>query len=253
MNILWQLADWQRALGGAMIGAILGSFIGALCSRWPAGQSVLTGRSQCSACAKIVPPHELVPVLSFLALGGRCSRCDSHIARSQLAAEIGAMTIGAAAFLELPPDDAARYCVMGWMLLPIAILDYKHLWLPARLTFVLALLGICSALLPGSGDDWRVQIAMALICWAALEMLRLFYLRARGVEGMGKGDPKLLAALALWTPPAALPLLLLLASAAGLAFALLIGSREKDGNPKIPFGAFLAGSALIVNWPGAYL
>jgi leader peptidase (prepilin peptidase) / N-methyltransferase len=249
LDVFLYLVDWQRAICGATLGAIFGSFIGALVSRWPAGNSILSGRSACDSCGSQLRFGELIPVISFLVQNGCCRKCGSAIGRSQLFAEISAMAIGTLAFLILPPGIALRYALFGWLLLPLCILDYKHLWLPEKLIAILAIAGIGSGMLLTNGYDWRVQFVAALLCWAILEGVRRAYLLLRGVDGMGRGDPKLLAALALWTPPLDLPMLLLGASGLGLMYALIIRVRDANSNPKLPFGAFLGIAAIAINWP----
>ncbi len=246
------LADWQRALGGAVLGAIFGSFIGALVSRWPMGASIVTGRSACDGCGSNLRLGELIPVISFLLQNGQCRKCRSAIGRSQLFAELYAMTIGAAAFLMLPPENALRYALFGWLILPLCILDFKYLWLPDKLILFLAITGIASGMMLTSGYDWQTQIVAALFCWVLLEAVRKGYFMLRKADGMGGGDPKLLAALALWIPPLDLPLLLLSASGLGLVYALYVRVQERNNNPKLPFGAFLGIAAMAIIWPVRY-
>ena len=253
MDALLLLTDWQRAAGGAILGAVLGSFIGALCSRWPDGQSVASGRSQCDGCGAELRLRELIPILSFYAQDGRCARCKSPIGRSQLFAELAAMTIGAAAFFALPAQDAVWFAIMAWLLLPLLMLDFLYLWLPTKLVAILAIAGLVCGLFMTDNYDWRVSVVAAAICWAALAGIRIFYKKFRGVEGMGAGDPKLLAALALWTSPTDLPLLLLMASGIGLVYALALMMGNRNSEPKLPFGTFLALAAMVINWPISYI
>ena len=252
MDVWLNLVDWQRALCGAVLGAIFGSFIGALCSRLPAGRSIASGRSCCAGCGAELRFWELIPVLSFYTQNGRCVRCKSPIGRSQLFAELAAMVIGAVSFLALPVKEALWFAIMGWMLLPLLILDFKYLWLPTKLTAILAITGLVLGSLFIGNYDWRISVAAAAICWAALESIRVFYFKFRGIEGMGAGDPKLLAALALWTEAADLPMLLLTASGIGLTYAVILRAINKASDPKLPLGTFLAIAAMVINWPAGY-
>ncbi len=248
MEALAYLPDWWRALGGAMLGAILGSFIGALCSRWPAGLSIMAGRSRCDGCRAELKMGQLIPVISFLAQDGRCSTCNAPIGGAQIFAEVAAMAIGAAAFLWLPTDNAMRFALMAWLLLPLIILDFEHLWLPSSLVAVFAIIGLASGLLLSSDYDRVMHLAGAAICWLFLEGIRLLYKRMRGADGMGAGDPKLLAALALWIAPMHLPLLLLAASGLGLVYAVVGHFRHNLIENKLPFGAFLAIAGIAIYW-----
>ena len=253
MEILTSLADWQRALAGSVLGAIIGSFIGALCSRWPAGQSILTGRSRCEGCNSDLGILELIPVISFLSQNGRCKRCGSFIGRTQLFAEIAAMAIGGAVFLFLPPLEAINLALLGWLLLPLIILDFEYFWLPDKLLAILGLTGLTAGILCKEGYDWQLHIVAAIISWLALSSIRCVYQLLRQTEGMGAGDPKLFAALAVWILPENLPMLILGASILGLAFALLQRPLPTAAGQQLPFGTFLGISAIVMTAAGPLL
>lgn len=234
----------------ALAGLILGSFIATLVLRWPAGRSVL-GRSQCDACGRPLGGFDLVPLLSALAARGRCRTCSVPIDRFHSRVEAGAALIGAVALALMPGTTGWLWALFGWLLLPLALLDARHFWLPDRLNALLAVAGLLlagplfeAALL----DRWIGAVAggivLAFLAWA--------YRRTRGAEGMGGGDPKLVAAIGCWTGWQALPLLLLLASAGGIGWAIL---AQRKGDPSlaerpVPFGVFLciAAFAAVPVW-----
>jgi leader peptidase (prepilin peptidase) / N-methyltransferase len=239
---------WFWIVGGGLLGAILGSFIGALCSRWPAGRSVMMGRSQCDGCGKILGVAELIPILSFLWQRGRCKQCNAAVDSMQLIAEISAAAIGGLGFVFLEPTQAIYFVIMGWLLLPLIILDYRYLWLPNLLILLLALAGpIAGYFLNPDYDIWR-QILTAIIAFAALEALRRGFRWLRGREGMGAGDPKLFAAIALWIAPLLLPYILLIASLLGLIAILLLPKDIDKLTYKLPLGMMFGIAAIIVQF-----
>lgn len=227
----------------AVIGLILGSFIATLVLRWPAGRSVL-GRSRCDGCQRPLGAMDLVPLLSAFGLRGRCRRCDAPIDRFHTHVEVGAALIGGLALAFLPGTAGWLWALFGWLLLPLALLDARHFWLPDRLNAVLAVAGLLLAgpLLGASLlDRWIGAVgggaALALIAWG--------YRRARGGDGMGGGDPKLVAAIGCWLGWQALPLVLLLASLGGVVWAL-IGQQKRDqplAQRPVPFGVFACTAA----------
>ena len=73
-------------LSAMVLGAVIGSFLGAALVRLPDGRSVLTGRSMCDTCDKELAPAELIPIVSWVIQGGKCRECGSAIDRWQLAA-----------------------------------------------------------------------------------------------------------------------------------------------------------------------
>ncbi len=241
------LPPWLLVLGGGILGAILGSFIGALVTRWPDGRSVLSGRSSCDSCGAQLAWHELFPLLSFLLSKGRCRHCNAVIGRVHFSAELLAALIGAAAFALLPPITAFWAALLGWLLLPLLLLDFRHLWLPTGLILLLALAGLIRLLLMGDLEATGLSLLAAAFAYAALELIRVGYRKYRGIEGMGAGDPRLLGAIMLWIEPFQLPFLLLMASLFGLALVLLY-RRDVTERAKlqIPFGSCLAVAAWLL-------
>lgn len=235
----------------ALIGLVLGSFIATLVLRWPAGRSLL-GRSQCDSCQRPLSAPDLVPLLSALLWRGRCRICKAPIDPFHGRVEMGSAVIGIIALAFLPGTAGWLWALFGWMLLPLALLDARHFWLPDRLSALLAITGLLLAgPLLGTPllDRWIGALAgggvLALIAWA--------YRRARGIDGMGGGDPKLAAAIGAWIGWQALPLMLLLASLGGIVWALI---AQRKGDPPLterraPFGVFActAAFAAVPLWP----
>lgn len=245
---MWMLDALPVAAGAglaALVGMVLGSFIAALVLRWPQGRSVLRGRSHCDACHAPLTARDLVPLLSILWLRGRCRRCGARIDPFHLHVELGAALIGAIALAVMPGTGGWLWALFGWLLLPLALLDARHMWLPDALNAVLALAGLLVAgpLLGASlFDRWIAAVAGG----GGLAAIASLYRRYRGADGMGGGDPKLVAAIGCWIGWQALPLLLLLASLGGLGWAM-VTQRKGDGplaSRTVPFGAF----ACIAAW-----
>lgn len=235
------MPGWAWALGGAGLGAIIGSFLATIVVRWPRGESVLRGRSHCDGCGRTLTALELVPVLSALLQRGRCRTCGAAIDRDHLAVEVGAAAIGAAAFGFAPGLAGAGWAVFGWLLLTLAALDVKHLWLPDRLTAPLAGLGLAfGGITTGAWPADRLIGAVA--GFGSLWLIGAAYRRVRGRDGLGLGDAKLLGAIGAWLGWLALPFVLLAASVIGLIAAALSGGPARDR--AVPFGAALAAGAV---------
>lgn len=236
----------------ALIGLVLGSFIATLVLRWPAGRSVL-GRSQCDACGQPLAPRDLVPLLSALWSRGRCRRCGAPIDRFHSRVEIASALIGVLALGLMPGTPGWLWALFGWLLLPLALLDARHFWLPDRLNALLAAVGLLFAgPLFGTPllDRWIGALAGGLI----LAAMALIYRRMRDSDGMGGGDPKLVAAVGAWLGWQALPLMLLLASLGGLVWALATHKEKGDAplaSRRVPFGAFICAAAwtAVPIWP----
>lgn len=233
---------------GFLLGLVAGSFLGALITRWPRGESVLAGRSRCDACGRTLRAVDLVPLLSAWLSRGRCRRCGARIDPAHGAMELGCGAIGAAAMAltPLPPLPVALgWMLLGWLLLALALLDARHYWLPDALTLPLAFLGL-------SIGPWVTGVSLgdaaigAAAGYGALLLVALGYRAARGREGLGLGDAKLLGALGAWFGWQALPFILLLASLAGLLWVVagLLRGKSVDGGARVAFGTFLCLAAL---------
>jgi leader peptidase (prepilin peptidase)/N-methyltransferase len=237
------------AIAGLILGAILGSFIATLCLRWPEGRSVLGGRSSCDGCGKPIPATRLVPLLSAALSRGRASCCGARIDSFHARTEWAAALIGAIALGLAPTLQGLVLAAFGWLLLPLFLLDLRHFWLPDSLTLTLALAGL--ALGPWLNDvNLTERIASALIAGGGLALLGWTYQRLRKRQGLGGGDPKLLAALGLWLGPEGVVATLLGAALIGLAVAL---ARRSARDQALPFGTFLAAAAFPIALSGVAL
>jgi leader peptidase (prepilin peptidase)/N-methyltransferase len=245
-DVLFAAEPIVRAAIGCGLGAMVGSFLAVILLRWPESRSAFRGRSRCDGCGETLRIWELVPILSHLALRGKCSRCGAAIDPSHLLIELAAALIGLVALLAHPGPAGAAAALLGWWLLLIAALDARHHWLPDALTLPLIPAGLAFALLGlGPRLDQRLIGAAAgfLILWG----IALVYRRVRGREGLGGGDPKLLAGLGAWLGWQQLPFVLLGSGLLGLAALLLARSRGAtiSATDRLPLGTLMALSA----WP----
>ena len=236
-------------LAAMVLGAVIGSFLGAVLVRLPDGRSVLTGRSMCDTCDKELVPAELIPIVSWVIQGGKCRACGSAINRWQLAAEIGGAAIGVIAImLSYFPIWAM---LLGWQLLLLALLDLRHMWLPRQLTALLGASGALFALVMGYWAEDVMILVQSLVGgvfgFAALWLIGQGYKAWRGQEGLGGGDPPLLGAIGLWLGPLGVIHTLLVASLGGLAVAFVLwrGGQRIAPDTMLPLGTLLA----VAAWP----
>lgn len=235
------------ALAGAMLGSIAGSFIATLCIRWARGERVARGRSHCDACGSPLAPRDLVPFLSLALAGGRSRCCGVAVDPLHSRVELMAAGLGGLAMALAPDERGAALALFAWLLLPLALLDARHFWLPDRLTVALALAGLVLGQFV-SGHALPDRLIGGAVAWASLALLGGLYRRLRGRDGLGMGDAKLFGAIGLWTGWMALAPILLVASLAGLAVAMLAGKAAGD---RLPFGTLLAAGAFL--WSASFL
>ena len=233
------------ALLGLLLGLIAGSFVATLVLRWPQERSI-GGRSRCDGCARPLRWFELVPLLSWALARGQCRSCGAKIDPRHPAIEACAGLIGLAALLVHPNLTGLVSALLGWWLLAIAALDGEHHWLPDRLTLPMIPLGLLvgwARIGPALGD----RAIGALVGFVALAAIAWAYRTLRGREGMGGGDPKLLAALGAWLGWAQLPFVLVGAGLVGLAAVawMALRGRAPGATDRLPLGALMA----LAAWP----
>ena len=211
------------ALGGAIAGLIVGSFIATLVIRWPTGEG-LGGRSYCDGCRRQLSVVDLIPVMSFVVARGRCRTCGAAINWRHPVIEILAMLVGAYA-LGLSPNLIGVFgALFGWQLLALAALDLDHFWLPDWLTGLLVLSGLAVAMTMDQEQSIDRLIG-GVIGFCALFAIGWIYRRVRGRTGLGAGDPKLLGGIGVWLGWASLPYVVIGASVMGLCSAAIMVLR----------------------------
>jgi leader peptidase (prepilin peptidase) / N-methyltransferase len=235
---------WAVAGALTILGTIWGSFAAALCTRWPNGESITTGRSRCDRCGQTLRAHELIPILSHLIQRGRCRSCSAPIGSFGIFVELTCAALGLTAALVFPGYAAFAAALFFWLLIPLAVLDWKHLWLPDPLIILLALSGL---VLGGYVSTLALsdRLIGGVAGYGTLQAIRTIYLKLRGVEGMGGGDPKLLGAIGFWTGWQALPVIVMIASAIGLIWFLIKSGPDSTDTTRLPLGSFLSAGALI--------
>ena len=240
------------ALLGVLAGAIAGSFLGTLVLRWPEGRGVMRGRSACDECGRKLNVFDLLPVLSALLLRGRCRTCGAAIDPIHGRMEVGCAIIGAFACGLTPGAAGYALAFFGWLLLALAVLDWRHFWLPDALTVPLVFLGL-------TFGPWVTDVTLtdrmigAVGGYLSLVLVALSYKAARRREGLGLGGAKLMGAMGAWLGWQALPFLLLSAALIGLMIvaASIAAGRSVSATTRIPLGTCLALAALPGWWMSA--
>ena len=219
----------------------IGSFLGVVVMRLPAGRPVTGGRSVCDHCGRRLGPLDLVPIASWLALQGRCRHCGAKISVLPLVLELGALLV--ALWAASVSDGLALWAgsVLGWTLLALAAIDFRDGILPDALTLPLIVAGLAATYFL---TPWQLLdgVIGAVAGFAIFVLIRWLYRRLRGREGLGLGDAKLLAAAGAWVGWNGLPGVVLIAAAAGLAIALIMswrGGEQLKLDQRIPFGPAL--------------
>jgi leader peptidase (prepilin peptidase) / N-methyltransferase len=234
---------------GALGGAVIGSFLATLVIRWPQGRSIAHGRSACDICHRTVAMIDLMPLLSWLLLRGRCRHCGSAIDGLHPICELMAAVIGGVALYLSPDIFGLALALFGWLLLPLALLDLRHFWLPHSLSIALGITGLLlgGLAMRAIGLDLMFvdRLIGALVGFTSLWSIGAVYRLVRKREGLGGGDPPMFGAIGAWIGWLPLPFLLLFAAVAGLAIALLRALLDRNRPSsraaiRLPLGTLLA-------------
>lgn len=216
--------------------------------------------SRCSSCAHKIRWYENIPLLSWIALRGRCSSCGDLIGVRYPVVELLTMLASIAVFLVFGPT-AKMLCALGltWALIALTGIDFDTQLLPDRITLPLAAAGLFvnahSLFVSPTEAIWGYVIGF-LVLWVVYILFKII----TGKEGMGYGDFKLLAALGAWLGPMQLPLIILLSSFVGAIIGIVLLKVRQENQP-FAFGPYIAiagwisllwGPALVTTYLGMY-
>ena len=226
------------------LGLCFGSFLNVCIYRLPRDRSVVKPRSACPLCGDPIPLYHNVPVLSWLILRGKCRACKQPISPRYLAVELLTGFLFVGCYSQFGLSLAMVKCaVLGWLLLGLIFTDAETKLLPDAMTLPGLVLGVAFSLVVPVNDlatrivpglisasirhqiSWRLWSLSDSLLGAAVGASFLYgaatiYLRARGVEGMGFGDVKLMAMIGAFLGTKLTVLTIFAASLAGSLFGL---------------------------------
>lgn len=253
----------------ALLGLVVGSFLNVVIHRLPKmmerewrrqcaeildgeapsdrqqAYNLIVPRSRCPHCDHQITALENVPVLSYLALKGRCSECGWRIPLRYPAIEVltGLLSVIVVWRFGLS-IQAGGALLLTWALVALSFIDFDTQYLPDSITLPFLWLGLAfnvADIYTTTQASVIGAIAGYLALWSVYHLFRLL----TGKEGMGYGDFKLLALFGAWLGWSTLPLIILLSSLVGAAIGVgMIALRGHDKNIPIPFGPYLA----IAGW-----
>ncbi|MEB5836741.1 prepilin peptidase [Pantoea dispersa] len=241
-----EIAYW---LIGTLLALCVGSFLNVVIYRLPQqvmnpqpGIPLLLPRSHCPHCQTTLRASDMLPLLSWLLLRGRCRYCHHPVSLRYPLTELLTAAISLALAWLLPPDSRLPAALLlAWILLALTLIDIEHLLMPDALTLSLLWLGLLfKALywLPGTLND---AVFGAIAGYSTLWLMGELYQLINKRPGLGGGDAKLLAALGAWLGWALLPFVLLLACTGAILFVLLARlGWQRELYHVLPFGPWLA-------------
>ena len=243
-----------------LVGLAVGSFLNVCIHRVPRRESIAWPPSRCPACGVSIRWVHNIPVVSYLALRGRCASCGSRISPMYPLVEAACAGLFVLHYWQLgwTPLLAVRLAFAAAMI-ALFVIDAEHQILPDAITLPGIAVGLAASLVLPPG--WLGSLAGLLVGGGVLWVVGEGYFRLRGVEGMGFGDVKMLAMIGAFL---GWPLTVVTLVGASLAGALvgvaLIVSGRGSLQLKLPFGSFLAVGAVaaglwgqgLVDWYASF-
>lgn len=227
-----------------LFGLVIGSFLNVVIDRLPSGENIVWERSRCDFCKKKLRWYELIPVVSYVLLGGRCLRCKKHLSPQYPIVELVSGVGFVFLFLHAQTTGAFVFATTIFcLLLSFFVIDIKHQILPDQIMIAL-FLGI-AAMAYFVSPEQRIANFWAGI--GAGMFFLLLWLITKG-RGIGFGDVKLsfLLGFLLGYPGIIISLYTAFLTGA-ISGVILIVSRRAKMKSRIAFGPFLIAGATVAS------
>lgn len=226
-----------------LIGLVLGSFFNVIIFRFGNGNSVVKGRSKCPNCSSIIRWPDLIPIVSYFVLRGRCRNCKKKISPLYPTVETSTAVLLLLLFLNAPAMSystaISAFIVLLFTL--IIFIDIRYLIIPDKILILLALAVIGLKLTADDPGFYRLLIS----AFGLTSFFAILFLVSKG-RWIGLGDIKLifLIGLLLGYPASYIAVISSIWLATIFSMALLVLKRATM-KTEIPFGSFLSASTII--------
>ena len=233
-----------------ILGGLWGSFANVCIYRLPMDKGVVSGRSFCPKCKKLITWKDNIPIISFLLLNGKCRNCKKKISTQYLIIElITIIYFLVIYYLFSISITTLLFIILGLFFIIIFFIDLKHYIIPNILTFSLMVIGFVKSFDPNLNPIFPSFINSLiggifgyLIIWSII----YFYKQLRNKEGMGLGDAKLISAIGFWFGWISIPFVIFLSSIIALLFVIpSLLKKSKKLSSQIPFGPYIIIGTLI--------
>lgn len=233
-----------------VLGLVLGSFYNVCIHRGLTGESVANPpRSKCPKCGHFLSWWENIPLVSWVILRGRCRECRETISIRYPVVEAVSGAIALALALKFGPGmQFAVYLAFSGLLIVLAFIDLASFMLPLYPMIIGAVAAlVCAPLFLG------IPLLDALLAAAlgagSFFLIRLFYRKVRGIEGLGEGDIWLMLLLGPLVGTRHLPFIILVSGVTLIVCSIpFVSRRDADGNPlqtPVPYGPFLCLATIL--------
>jgi leader peptidase (prepilin peptidase)/N-methyltransferase len=255
-----------------IFGAAIGSFLNVVIHRVPNEESIVFPNSACPKCGNAIKPYDNIPIVSWLVLRGKCRNCSEPISFRYPAVELLTALLLLLVYWRIGFDPFLPVAlIFSACMIALVFIDAEHMILPNVITYPLLLFAVLvRAVYPlvfttnyftdldhapfaafADHPRWLISLAGAglgaLVGGGFLWLVGELWKRLRGVEAMGLGDVKMMAAVGalLGWRMTALSIFLGAFSGAIIGSVIIMRNKDKDFQAQIPFGIFLGIGSIL--------
>lgn len=237
------------AAAAGLLGLLIGSFLNVVVHRVPAGRSISHPGSSCPSCGSPIRARDNVPVLSWVALGGRCRSCRAPISWQYPAVELLTAVLFAALGARYPWSIVeAAFLAFTAGGVAVAVIDARHHVIPRTVVYVAGAAAFALLLAAALARGDLARLGVAVVAGAATFAVFLGVHLARP-NGMGFGDVRLAGVIGLvvgWLGPGVVFVAVFVAFLAGALIGVPLALRGGRGRKAVlPFGPFLVAGSVV--------
>ena len=240
------MISYIKIIFSFLLGLILGSFINVCLCRIPLKQSIIHPPSRCPQCGEKIRFYDNIPLISYIALLGKCRHCRQPISIRYPIVELLMGFLSIALFNRYHLSyQYFLFLIFSTSLVIIGLIDLRHQIIPDIISLPGILFGLAVSII-FSHISWYDSLIGIIGGGGVFYLVAYVFERLTGKEGMGGGDIKLLAMIGAWMGWKAVPFVILFSSLIGIIIgggSLLL--LRQGLQTKIPFGPFLALGALL--------
>lgn len=238
MRILWTVLLF-------IIGSIFGSFFNVVGLRLPKGQSIIYPGSSCPHCKHELRWYELVPIISYLFLGGRCLKCKEKISLIYPLIEFATGLLFAGSYYIFGFTDTFLISILSSSLLMIVFVsDLNYLIIPDEVTLSFSVLVFIVNLITKGISKACISLLSGLFLFLLMYLIMILGQYLLKKECLGGGDVKLMFFVGITLGPILGSFSILLSSI--IAFPISLIFYLKDDDNVIPFGPFILLATVII-------
>ena len=233
-----------------ILGGLWGSFANVCIYRLPLEKGVVSGRSYCPKCKKLITWKDNIPIISYLLLSGKCRKCKKPISSQYALVEfLSILFFIIIYFLYGITLTTLLLMILSLSFIIIFFIDLKHFIIPNEITFSMMALGFLKSFDPNLNSifpNYINSLIGGLLGYGIIWSIIYFYKQVRKKEGMGLGDAKLFGVIGFWFGWLAIPFVIFISSVIALLSvvpSLLKNSRTMSS--QIPFGPYIIIGTLI--------